>query len=63
MTVTELPTLIRRRERRTPEPEATPESQRLENLQAILANPALSGYHDDTRAAIAKLTATSTLAA
>lgn len=62
MTVTDLsPTLIRRRVRT--ELSATPESQDLDRLQAMLDDVSLTGYHDEIREAIVRLTATSALAA
>lgn len=62
MTVTDL-TVVRARHRVRLESTATPESQDAANLQAMLDDPDLAGYHDDIRAALTKLTATSALAA
>ncbi|MEU4558434.1 hypothetical protein AB0F72_08590 [Actinoplanes sp. NPDC023936] len=36
---------------------ATPESLSLDNLRALLDDPALAGYHDDIRDSIARLQA------
>jgi hypothetical protein len=47
----------------TAQPERTPESQRAENLLAMLDDPTLAGYHDQIRASLAALTATTVLAA
>lgn len=57
-------TPIRTRARATrPQPEATPESQNVAKLRAMLEDPAQADNYDDIRAAIDYLTATSTLAA
>lgn len=61
MTVTDLPTLIRRRIRT--EPTATPESHDVTLLREMLDNPDLAGYHDQIRESLVKLTATTVLAA
>jgi hypothetical protein len=64
MTVTDLtPTRTRRRERRG---EPTPESQRLAQLEEMLADPRYAGYREELEAAHAELVAliaTSALAA
>lgn len=41
--------------------EATPESHRVEKLQAMLDDPACAGWHDQIREQIAELTATTIL--
>lgn len=61
MTVTDLTTHVRRRERTT-----TPESQRVAELEAMLTDPLYAGYHTELQAArdeLLQLTATSVLAA
>ena len=45
------------------EPAPTPVSQRVESLQAVLADPALAGWHEEARAELQRLTDAHTLAA
>lgn len=49
--------------RPTVEESSTPESQNLDSLLAMLADPTLAGFHDDIRESIRRLTATSVLGA
>jgi hypothetical protein len=59
------PTRIRRRERRS-EPVETPESQRLAELEEMLADPRYAGWTEEllaARAELVALTATTVLAA
>lgn len=63
MTITDIELIRTRHRTPRPEPEATPQSQRAESLWAVLDDPNLSGYHEQARAELAELTATSVLAA